>query len=53
MQSVVGTLRKLGISPTAFLADRIVRGRRFEQLDVLVKNACIRRFGSRQATGPL
>lgn len=53
MQSVVGTLRKLGISPTAFLADRIMRGRRFERLDVLVKNACIRRYGSRQATGTL
>jgi hypothetical protein len=51
MQSVVGTLRKLQISPAAFLADRITRRRRFERLDILVKNECIRRYGSRAVTG--
>jgi hypothetical protein len=50
-QSVVGTLRKLSISPAAFLADRITRGHRFDRLDVLVKNECIRRYGSRPQTG--
>lgn len=50
MQSVVGTLRKLQISPAAFIADRVTRGRRFETLDVLVKNECIRRYGPRQET---
>jgi hypothetical protein len=49
-QSVVGTLRKLHISPTAFIADRVTRGRRFERLDFLVKNECVRRYGPRQAT---
>jgi hypothetical protein len=49
-QSVVGTLRKLQISPAAFIADRVTRARRFERLDVLVKNECIRRYGSRSAT---
>ena len=49
-QSVVGTLRKLKISPSAFLADRITRGRRFERLDVLVKRECLRRYGSRRET---
>ena len=51
MQSVVGTLRKLRISPAAFIADRITRGHRFERLDVLVKNECVRRYGARSATG--
>lgn len=51
MQSVVGTLRKLQISPAAFIADRVTRGRRFEPLDVLVKNECIRRYGSRSVAG--
>jgi hypothetical protein len=50
MQSVVGTLRKLRISPAAFIADRVTRKHRFERLDVLVKNECIRRYGSRAAT---
>jgi len=50
-QSVVSTLRKLQISPAAFIADRATRGRRFERLDVLVKNECIRRYGARSATG--
>lgn len=50
MQSVAGTLRKLHISPAAFIADRVTRRRRFERLDVLVKNECIRRYGSRSAT---
>lgn len=49
-QSVVGTLRKLRISPAAFIADRVTRRHRFERLDVLVKNECIRRYGSREAT---
>jgi hypothetical protein len=49
MQSVVGTLRKLRISPAAFIADRVTRRHRFERLDVLVKNECVRRFGSRGA----
>lgn len=47
MQSVVGTLRKLTISPAAFLADRITRGGRFERLDTLVMNKCIQRYGAR------
>jgi hypothetical protein len=47
MQSVVGTLRKLHISPAAFIADRATHGRRFERLDVLVKNECFRRYGPR------
>jgi hypothetical protein len=51
MQSVVGTLRKLQISPAAFLADRVRCGRRFERLDILVKKECIRRYGSRAVTG--
>jgi hypothetical protein len=51
MQSVVGTLRKLRISPAAFVTDRITRGGRFERLDVLVKNECVRRYGSRSAAG--
>jgi Transposase IS66 family len=50
MQSVVGTLRKLQISPAAFIADRVMHRRRFERLDVLVKNECSRRYGSRSAT---
>ena len=50
MQSVVGTLRKLRISPAAFIADRITRRHRVERLDVLVKNECIRRYGARSAT---
>ena len=45
MQSVVGTLRKLRISPAAFMADRITRQRRFEPLDTIVKRECIRRYG--------
>jgi hypothetical protein len=49
MQSIVGTLRKLYISPAAFIADRAKRERRFDRLDVLVKNECIRRYGSRSA----
>jgi len=49
VQSVVGTLRKLHISPAAFIADRVTRRRRFDALDVLVKNECIRRYGSRSA----
>ena len=51
MQSIVGTLRKLKISPAAFIADRVTGGCRFEQLDTLVKNECIRRYGLRQTTG--
>jgi len=50
MQSVVGTLRNLKISPAAFIADRVTRKRRFERLDVLVKNECIRRYGPRAGT---
>jgi len=49
MQSTVGTLRKLGISPTEFIADRIARTERFPTLDVLVTNECLRRFGPRHA----
>jgi hypothetical protein len=49
MQSTVGTLRKLGISPTEFIADRITRAERFPALDVLVTNECLRRFGPRHA----
>lgn len=49
-QSVVGTLRKLQVSPAAFIADRITRRHRFERLDVLVKNECIRRYGPRLPT---
>ncbi len=50
MQSVAGTLRKLQISPAAFIADRVTQTRTFDRLDVLVKNECIRRYGSRSAT---
>jgi hypothetical protein len=50
-QSIVGTLRKLKISPAAFFSDRITRARRFERLDVLVTNECIRRYGPRTAPG--
>ena len=49
-QSVVGTLRKLRISPAVFIADRLTRQRRFAPLNVLVKNECIRRYGPRSAT---
>jgi len=49
MQSTVGTLRKLGISPSEFIADRITRAERFPSLDVLVPNECLRRFGPRHA----
>lgn len=51
MQSVTATLRKLKISPVAFHADRISGRGRFARLDVLVRNACILRYGPRQATG--
>lgn len=48
-QSTVGTLRKLRISHSEFIADRITRAKRFPTLDVLVTNACLLRFGPRQA----
>ena len=49
MQSTVGTLRKLGISPTTFIADRITRANTIPPLDVLVANACLRRWGPMHA----
>jgi hypothetical protein len=45
MQSVAGTLRKLHISPVQFITDRLTKGGRFQRLDVLVKNECVRRYG--------
>jgi hypothetical protein len=51
MQSIVGTLRKLQISPSAFIADRVTHQNRFERLDVLVQRECIRHFGPRAQTG--
>lgn len=49
MQSTVGTLRKLGISPTAFIADRITQANTIPPLDVLVTNQCLRRWGPMDA----
>ena len=49
MQSTVGTLRKLGISPTAFIADRITQANTIPPLDVLVTNECLRRWGPMDA----
>ncbi len=49
MQSTVGTLRKLGISPTAFIADRITQANTIPPLEVLVTNECLRRWGPMDA----
>jgi regulator of replication initiation timing len=49
MQSTVGTLRKLGISPTTFIADRITRANTIPPLDVLVADECLRRWGPMDA----
>jgi hypothetical protein len=45
MQSMHGTLRKLGFSPALFIADRLTRAGRYPRLDRLVKNECLRRYG--------
>jgi hypothetical protein len=47
MQSTVGTLRKLRVSPAVFLRDRLLRTGRVPRLDVLVTQECVRRFGPR------
>lgn len=49
LQSVVGTLRKLGVSPNVFIADRITQANTISPLDVLVTNECLRRWGPRDA----
>jgi len=45
MQSIVGTLRKLDVSPNVFIADRITQANTIAPLDVLVTNECLRRWG--------
>lgn len=48
MQST-DTLRKLGISPTAFIVDRITQANTIPPLEVLVTNECLRRWGPMDA----